>query len=508
MMLQVSRSEAEAIEGLRKYGFCLMKSYGNRDFTRRDEDILAERRFALSERTKAAMTSLRSSVASSAPEEGFSSSTEHKGAYHYTALGRPNKQETLPWGFGQILSGWKDFGVDLFEGINQHILNHCSLYQLQSYRILAEGGHPNLYAADVQPHSFPTDEEYEKYLSAVKSSNHHVLSCFRYHDSNPSEFHVAAHVDKGVLTICENPNSLEIRYKGCWYSLGPQPGGVIAVLVGYSLERVTGGLFQAALHRVRNEGARSSRVTKIRFDPNLVVYPPAIIASADAELCAMLPGPPDCISVGDMMVAFNSTHTSINVAPAAISRGMRSPVSSTSEGHHSLGMFSGLPKDLLHNFFRNWICDFESVFRLSATCKSFRAVLGSEEYLIPLADRNVRLSWDWCLDGIGPRIVVPPGDNPNKWLALLSKELRKSHNSFTIEIRDMAGGERTRFKIGSSTPLAKVFNAFAARKGVAISTLRFLWDGNQIGYFESRTPYQLDLQDGDEFDCVPELVGD
>ena len=435
IMLKICTSEDEAVHFLRKYGFCLLKSSWG-DWPQRNEDLLAERRFALSERTKAAMTPVRSFSPSSAPEEGFSSSSEHKDVYHYTAFGRSKKEAWLPWGFGPILHGWKCFGARLFKAINNRILGHSDPWPFRYQRNV--GDESDGSEVSNRKYLFRTNEDYEKYLNAVRSSKHHVLSCFRYHASNPSEFHVAAHVDKGVLTICKNPNSLEICYKGCWYALGPQPKGVVAVLAGYSLERATGGLFQAALHRVRNEGARSSRVTKIRFDPDLVLYPRAIIASADAELCDMLPDPPDYLSVRDMMVAFNSTHTSVNAAPSAVSRGVR--LKATSKGNaeslHSLGLFSCLPKDLLYNFFRDWICDLKGVFLLSATCKSFRALLGGEEYLVPLADRNTRFSWDWALDKMGERLVMPQGDTPTKWLALLSKELKKSHLDVSVGVDD------------------------------------------------------------------------
>ena len=505
IMLKVYKypSEDGAVDALRKYGFCLMKSSRGRD---EDAGILAERRFALSDRTKAAMTPVRSSSTSSAPEEGFSSSSVHKDAYHYTAFGRSKKEAWLPWGFAPILRDWKFTGARLFEAINRHILGHHDQSELMQLLELGLHDADDSDYSDFE-HSFRTDEDYEIYLNAVKDSNHHVLSCFRYHASNPSEFHVAAHVDKGVLTICENPNSLEICHKGRWYALGPQPKGVVAVLAGYSLERTTSGLFQAALHRVRNEGARSSRVTKIRFDPNLVLCPSAIIAFADEELCAMLPDPPDYLSVRDMMVAFNSTHTSVNSAPATLSRGMRAEAFSTgdAEGLHSFGMFSGLPKDLLHNFFRDWICDLEGVFLLSATCKSFRALLGSEEYLIPLADRSTRFSWDWALGHRGPRLVVPFGGNPNKWLSLLSKELKKSHVAITIVVRD-GDGSKTSFKIKPWLPMGKIYNAFASAKGVATASIRFLIAGERVN--EDETPYQLFAEDGEVFDCVLVQVGD
>lgn len=120
-----------AVDALRKYGFCLMKSSRGRE---EDADILAGRRFALSDRTKAAMTPIRSPSSSSAPEGGFSSSSEHKDAYHYTAFGRSKKEAASHWGFAPILREWKDIGARFFSNINRHILGHYDLSELQLQR--------------------------------------------------------------------------------------------------------------------------------------------------------------------------------------------------------------------------------------------------------------------------------------------------------------------------------------------------------------------------------------
>lgn len=468
MLLAHTHDDDKAVEALREYGFCLMKVNGP------NLNVLAERRFALAERTKEAMTPHRSS-ASSLPEEGFFSSSAHKDVYHFTEVGRPN----VCWGFGPSLRDWKEFAVSLFEKINFNILNHRD---------------PD------EDHLFPTHDDYDKYLNAIEASNHHVLSCFKYHAENPSEFHVPAHVDKGVLTICDNPNSLEICYEGQWYPLGAQPEGVIAVLAGYSLERATCGLFQAAFHRVRNEGHRTSQVTKIRFDPNLVLNPQAIFAFANTKFLDILPDPPTSLSVKEMIKAFNSSHKSVNAAPTFNSRGSRQVASLS-----NMGTFSVLPNDLLQYFFAHWICDLESVFRLSAACKSLRAILGSEEYLIPMADRSGEVSWDQALDRMGPGLTTPPGGS-KKWLAILSKELCRRHKgSVVIRVKDGCG-EETQFKINYSTRMGKLFRAYAARKGVAVTTMRFLLDDYRVSDFD--IPYSLALEDGDQVDAVLEQVGD
>jgi len=53
--------------------------------------------------------------------------------------------------------------------------------------------------------------------------------------------------------------------------------------------------------------------------------------------------------------------------------------------------------------------------------------------------------------------------------------------------------------------MAKVFDAFARRKGVQSSSLRFLMDGDRVK--EDDTPLSLDLEDQDMLDCMLEQTG-
>ena len=52
--------------------------------------------------------------------------------------------------------------------------------------------------------------------------------------------------------------------------------------------------------------------------------------------------------------------------------------------------------------------------------------------------------------------------------------------SLNIRIRDQTG-EETFFKVKKTTKLDKVFNAYSTRKGVAATSLRFLFDGSTSG---------------------------
>lgn len=53
--------------------------------------------------------------------------------------------------------------------------------------------------------------------------------------------------------------------------------------------------------------------------------------------------------------------------------------------------------------------------------------------------------------------------------------------------------------------MQKVFDTFAARRGVAASSLRFMLDGERID--PSQTPKMLELDDQDQIDCMLEQVG-
>eukprot|EP00614_Pseudopedinella_elastica_P025744 CAMPEP_0172614648 /NCGR_PEP_ID=MMETSP1068-20121228/53638_1 /TAXON_ID=35684 /ORGANISM="Pseudopedinella elastica, Strain CCMP716" /LENGTH=100 /DNA_ID=CAMNT_0013419509 /DNA_START=45 /DNA_END=347 /DNA_ORIENTATION=+ len=77
-------------------------------------------------------------------------------------------------------------------------------------------------------------------------------------------------------------------------------------------------------------------------------------------------------------------------------------------------------------------------------------------------------------------------------------------NTITIRVRDQTG-EETFFKVKKTTRMEKVFTTYAQRKGVAMSALRFLIDGERVN--PSQTPEELDLEDQDQIDCMLEQQG-
>jgi len=80
----------------------------------------------------------------------------------------------------------------------------------------------------------------------------------------------------------------------------------------------------------------------------------------------------------------------------------------------------------------------------------------------------------------------------------------ETNEPITIRVRDQTG-EETFFKIKKTTKMSKVFNTYAQRKGVQISSLRFLLDGERIE--EGQTPESLELDDQDQIDCMLEQSG-
>jgi len=86
----------------------------------------------------------------------------------------------------------------------------------------------------------------------------------------------------------------------------------------------------------------------------------------------------------------------------------------------------------------------------------------------------------------------------------LLRYLEGGEGSLNIRIRDQTG-EETFFKVKKTTKLDKVFNAYSTRKGVAATSLRFLFDGSRVR--GDQTPADIDMEDGDQLDCMLEQQG-
>ncbi|KAL9188949.1 hypothetical protein ACHAXT_011439 [Thalassiosira profunda] len=74
----------------------------------------------------------------------------------------------------------------------------------------------------------------------------------------------------------------------------------------------------------------------------------------------------------------------------------------------------------------------------------------------------------------------------------------------TIRVKDQTG-EETMFTIKRSTRMAKVFTAYAKRKGVTAIALRFTLDGERVGPDDTAETWELD--DNDQIDVILAQVG-
>lgn len=78
------------------------------------------------------------------------------------------------------------------------------------------------------------------------------------------------------------------------------------------------------------------------------------------------------------------------------------------------------------------------------------------------------------------------------------------HKTLRIIVKDQ-NGEEFFFKVKFNTKMGKVFEALAGRKGIRRGALRLLCDGRRIT--DDDTPLTLELEDGDQIDCLLECSG-
>ena len=74
----------------------------------------------------------------------------------------------------------------------------------------------------------------------------------------------------------------------------------------------------------------------------------------------------------------------------------------------------------------------------------------------------------------------------------------------TLRVKDQNGDEMF-FKVKGTTNMQKVFDSYAQRKGVQVSALRFMLDGERIQ--PEDTPKMLELEDDVQIDAVLETIG-
>jgi len=76
------------------------------------------------------------------------------------------------------------------------------------------------------------------------------------------------------------------------------------------------------------------------------------------------------------------------------------------------------------------------------------------------------------------------------------------NNTIKVTVKEFSKDKGTVFKMNRSSPMSKVFKAYARRKGVEESSLRFQLDGENIQATD--TPLSLELEEGDQIDALTE----
>ena len=69
----------------------------------------------------------------------------------------------------------------------------------------------------------------------------------------------------------------------------------------------------------------------------------------------------------------------------------------------------------------------------------------------------------------------------------------------------MQNGVQWYFRVHRCARLEKVFKLFSEMKGVRLSSLRFLWNGDRV--YGHETAADLELKEGDDIDCLLEQIG-
>eukprot|EP01040_Poterioochromonas_malhamensis_P010017 gene10017-10887_t len=86
----------------------------------------------------------------------------------------------------------------------------------------------------------------------------------------------------------------------------------------------------------------------------------------------------------------------------------------------------------------------------------------------------------------------------------IKKEEAEEDKVITVKLRTQ-GGEESHFKVKRTTPMRKIFQAFADRQGSSRHHFTFHLDGERIQ--EDATPQLLSMDEGDQIDVFMEQVG-
>ena len=501
----------------------------------------SDRRFALSAATKSAM--------SVSAEDGYVKG-EHKEIFYFGPRSANCFQSRgqRPW-IGSAVRMHRNaklaFGERLVSSLNRKVFKPPGSRGLEDDRFL------DTWYDEQAPslNSGCRTEFKRRYCCAL---DHSVISDFSYLASCPDEFHSNAHVDKGLLTIIDNPADVEVCVNGEWmvpYDPALHAGAAL-VLVGYTLERASGGHFHASLHRVRNRGARRSTVTKLHTPPDLVIEPALLCSHLEVNTEEM-----SSFTSRRLLADFRRNHASVN-APASAASGASAPQAPLApqnptpqaqqrqrRGADARGgrvLRSHSARERTHERTSNPWADLagdtielilraatvQTLGRLASTCTMLCDCVAAADgtVWVPAAERS-RIDWNLALDridlgapsyGRARARDIDPQDAAalltrfdGLWPEILRRELTDDEMHATTRISSKVvaqDGSEIFFVHMFRTPMQKVMQAFCNRQGVSMGSVRFLFDGQRIN--PNQTAVDLEMYDSDVIDVMVEQQGD
>lgn len=81
----------------------------------------------------------------------------------------------------------------------------------------------------------------------------------------------------------------------------------------------------------------------------------------------------------------------------------------------------------------------------------------------------------------------------------------KDNKPIMLRFRESGSQEETLFRVKATTKMAKIFNSFAAKKGMEATAFKFLFDGNHLKAED--TPKMYEMEDDDMIDVLLTQIG-
>jgi len=189
--------------------------------------------------------------------------------------GRPDQKEGIYFGEelgpddARVRDGWPMHGANLWPARPAGLRSAVETYVAQTAR--AAGAMMQGFSLAL---GLPDQAFARTYLARPTV----LFRIFRYPPARPGGWGVGEHTDYGLLTLLaqDDLGGLQVRADDGWIEAPPIPDTLVCN-VGDMLERLSGGRFVSAPHRVVNRGGRERLSFPVFYDPDFeAVMTPAV----------------------------------------------------------------------------------------------------------------------------------------------------------------------------------------------------------------------------------------